>query len=143
METVRIASIVQKGLATGRSSYVEMRALGRLTSRNVKLQVQATRSLLNESDKDISEVLSRILSAITDGYTSILTPNGIVRKNELDRLISIDSEIVTCLGLIESRLEYRSPENEGGELTSETVTIAGTLNELLDERKKLLDTFKV
>ena len=44
-ETVRVASIVQKGMRTGRSSYVEMRALDRLTNYNVKSKVRAIKSL--------------------------------------------------------------------------------------------------
>src|ERR687888_2178710 len=80
-ETVRIASIVQKGMTTGRSSYVEMRALDRLTKHNIKTRVSALKKSLKLTG-ELEDLLTNILQAVSDGYTKVLTPNGIVRENE-------------------------------------------------------------
>ena len=117
-ETVRIASIVQKGMATGRSSYVEMRALDRLISHNVRQKVRA----LNLQD----DIAAKIQQGVSSGYVDVLTPNGKVREKELDKLLSLDSDIVTCIGIIES-----------GEMQ-----VVGMLQELVEERKKLVGSLK-
>lgn len=127
-ETVRIASIVQKGMTTGRASYVEMRSLDRLTSHNIKSKVH----VLKKSAKlntELDDLLTKILQAVSDGYTKVLTPNGIVRENELDRLLSIDADIVMCLGMIDPK-------------SQKIRDAAETLKELLEERKKLVDSLK-
>ena len=130
-ETVRVASIVQKGMATGRSSYVEMRALDRIVRHNINTSVQVIRAGPLAKDADISELLSRILS-IHGGYADTLTPNGVLRKNELDRLLTIDSEIATCLGMLESLGNARSKARE----------VAETLRELTEERKRLVGSLR-
>jgi predicted RNA-binding protein YlxR (DUF448 family) len=126
-ETVRIASIVQKGMATGRSSYVEMRALDRLIKHNIKTRVSELKKSIKLS-AELDELLAKIPQAVSDGYTKVLTPNGIVRENELDSLLSIDADIVTCLGMFESEKSRRD--------------VVETLKELVEERKKLIDSLK-
>ena len=129
-ETVRIASIAQKGMTTGRSSYVEMRALDRLTSHNIKAKVQATRKSLKLSS-DLEDLLSKISQAMTESYTKVLTPNGIVRAKELDGLLTIDADIVVCLGMIES------------ELNSVKISdLIDRMEELVEERKRLVDSLR-
>jgi hypothetical protein len=129
-ETVRIAAIAQKGITTGRSSYVEMRALDRLTSHNIKAKVQAVKKSLKLNSK-LEELVLRISHGVSESYTRILTPNGIVRRKELDRLLSIDADIVICLGMI-------SPE-----LTSSKMAdLIRTLEELVEERRILIDSLK-
>lgn len=127
-ETVRIASIVQKGMTTGRSSYVEMRSLDRLTNHNVKTKVHAIKKSVKLS-AELDDLLTKISQAMSDGYTKVLTPNGIVRENELDRLLSIDADIVMCLGMIDPK-------------SHKIRDAAETLKELLEERKKLVDSLK-
>ncbi len=126
-ETVRIASIVQKGMATGRSSYVEMRALDRLIKHNIKTRVNELKKSIKLS-AELDELLAKISQAVSDGYTKVLTPNGIVMENELDSLLSIDADIVTCLGMFESEKSRRD--------------VVETLKELVEERKKLIDSLK-
>jgi hypothetical protein len=129
-ETVRIASIAQKGMATGRSSYVEMRALDRLTSHNIKTKVHVIKKSLKLNTK-LEDLVSRISQSVSESYTKVLTPNGIVRGNELDRLLSIDADIVICLGMIES------------ELNSVKISdLIDTMEELIEERKKLVDSLR-
>ena len=128
-ETVRIASIVQRCMDTGRSSYVEMHALDRLTIHNIKSKTSALKKSIN-LDSELEDLLTKISQAVSDGYTKVLTPNGIVRENELDRLLSIDAEIVTCLGMIESEKSQKMRE------------VVDVLEELVEERKKLVDSLK-
>jgi alpha-N-acetylglucosamine transferase len=129
-ETVRIASIAQKGMTTGRSSYVEMRALDRLTSHNIKTKVHAIKKSLKLNSK-LEDLVSKISQAMSESYTKVLTPNGIVRRKEFDRLLSIDADIVICLGMIES------------ELNSVKISdLMDSMEELIEERKKLLDSLR-
>jgi hypothetical protein len=119
-------------MSTGRSSYVEMHALERLTHHNIKTRVGAIRSGPAAKDRVISEILSRLPAAVHGGYADVLTPNGVVRESELDRLLSIDSEIATCLGVIESRVQSSAKNLELGE----------TLKILIEERKKLVGSLR-
>ena len=129
-ETVRIASIAQKGMTTGRSSYVEMRALDRLTSHNIKTKVHAIRKSVKLS-RELDDLLSKISQAMTESYTKVLTPNGIVRGKELDRLLSIDADIVICLGMIESELNSVKMSD-----------LTDMMQELVEERKRLVDSLR-
>jgi hypothetical protein len=132
-ETVRIASIIQKCMSTGRSSYVEMRALDRLTKHNIKSKVDALRPHA-KPESDLAKLLSIITPAMSGGYVDVLTPNGIVRENELDSLLSIDSDIVMCIGTIESELLKKSHKKE--------IEAIHMLKELVEERKKLIDSLR-
>lgn len=129
-ETVRIASIAQKGMTTGRSSYVEMRALDRLTSHNIKTKVRAIKKSLKLNSK-LEALVSKISQAMSESYTKVLTPNGIVRRKELDRLLSIDADIVICLGMIESELN-----------TVKISDLVDSMEQLIEERQKLLDSLR-
>lgn len=126
-ETVRIASIVQKGVDTGRSSYVEMRALARTTNRNVRPKVRAILELLKGD-----EVIKGLPAEMSEGYTEVLTPNGNVRQDKLDSLLSIDGDIVTCLGIIESELKNKGAPSES----------LKALKDLVQERKKFVATLR-
>jgi len=129
-ETVRIASIVQRGMATGRSSYVEMRALERIVKHNINMSVQIIRSSPLAKEAEIADLLSKILT-VHGGYADTLTPNGVLKKNELDQLLSIDSEISMCLGMLES-----------GNSRAKAGEVASTLKELMEERKKLVGSLR-
>ncbi|HVX03321.1 MAG TPA: hypothetical protein VHA09_09225 [Nitrososphaera sp.] len=126
-ETVRIASIVQKGVESGRSSYVEMRALARLTGQNVRTKVHKIQSGLNKKEGDDDSLNALLKDLATDmsseGYSDVLTPNGTIMDDKLDALLSLDSEIVTCLGII---AKDRTKEAEE------------TLRGLVEERKKFV-----
>jgi alpha-N-acetylglucosamine transferase len=129
-EAVRIASIAQKGMTTGRSSYVEMRALDRLTSHNIKTKVQRIKKSFKLNSK-VEEVMLKISQGMSESYTKILTPNGIVRRKEFDRLLSIDADIVICLGMV------------GTEFDSLKISdLIRTIEELIEERRKLVDSLR-
>lgn len=126
-ETVRIASIVQKGIDTGRSSYVEMRSLDRLISHNIKGRVSKIRKSIRLST-ELDDLLTKtLLHIVSEGYTKVLTPNGIVREKELEQLLSIDSDIVVCLGMMVD-----------AEKTQKMRDLVDLLKELIEERKKLV-----
>jgi hypothetical protein len=131
-ETVRIASIVQKGVSAGRSSYVEMRALARQTAQNVRSKVRAILAAMkdnsNDAGNDNESVLRTLASDISEGYTDVITPNGAIRQDKLDGLLEIDGEIATCLGIIEAEL-----------VEKKTAKGFATLGELVQERKKFVD----
>ncbi len=129
-EAVRIASIAQKGMTTGRSSYVEMRALDRLTSHNIKAKVQTIKKSLKLNSK-LEDLLLKISQGMSESYTKVLTPNGIVRRKEFDRLLSIDADIVICLGMF------------GTEFDSLKISdLIRTIEELIEERRKLVDSLR-
>lgn len=121
-ETVRIASIVQKGVDTGRSSYVEMRALARTTNRNLRPKVHAIVSALKD------EAIKALPTEMSEGYTDVLTPNGNVRQDKLDKLLSMDADIVMCLGIIDSELKNNGTPSES----------LKALKEMIQERKKFV-----
>jgi hypothetical protein len=125
-ETVRIASIVQKGVDTGRSSYVEMRALARTTNRNLRPKVHAILQHLDDN------TIKGLPAEMSEGYTDVLTPNGNVRQDKLDRLLSIDADIVMSLGIIESELKNKSAPSES----------LKALKDLVLERKKFVDALR-
>jgi hypothetical protein len=129
-ETVRVASIAQKGMTTGRSSYVEMRALDRLTSHNIKTKVLALKKSF-KLNGELEDLLSKISQAMSESYTRVLTPNGIVRRKELDRLLSIDTDIVICIGMIESELKSKKISD-----------FINTLKELVEERKRFVESLR-
>jgi alpha-N-acetylglucosamine transferase len=117
-------------MTTGRSSYVEMRALDRLTSHNITTKVQAIKKSLKLNSK-LEDVISKISQAMSESYTKVLTPNGIVRRKEFDRLLSIDADIVICLGMIESELNSLKISD-----------LIDTMEELVEERRKLVDSLR-
>jgi hypothetical protein len=122
-EIVRIASIVQKGMDSGRSNYVEMRALARLTGQNIRAKIHKIQAGLKKEDS-LYVLLGGLTTDLSKGYTDVLTPNGIVRDDKLDALLSLDSDIVICLDMIIA--------NEGTEETE------SALRELVEERKNFV-----
>jgi len=109
-----------------------MRSLERLTYHNIRTKVEAIVSRNAEQDDELSGTLSKVLSAVHGGYVDVLTPNGVVRETELDRLLSVDSDIVTCLGALDSEQSSRSNKKQ----------VLETLSELAEERKKVAGSLK-
>jgi hypothetical protein len=107
-----------------------MRALDRLTNYNIKARIEEIKKL-SKLDLKLDDFLSGMPQTMSEGYTKVLTPNGIMRKKELDHLLSIDSDIVTCLVII------------GREKSKTRDDVISSLKELIEERKKLIETLKV
>ena len=122
---------MQKSIISGRSSYVEMQMVSRLVAYNIKLIIKSIKSLIN-NDKDVD--LSSVSSVMSSGYELTLTPNGIIKRNELEELISTDSDIAILLTIIEDLLKSNSQTQFNEELS--------ILNALLNKRRSLLEAFK-
>jgi hypothetical protein len=107
-----------------------MRALDRLTNHNIKTKVNAIKKSLKLNSK-LEDLGAKISQAMSESYTKVLTPNGILREKEFDRLLSIDADIVICLGMIESELNSLKISD-----------LIDTMEELIEERKKLIDSLR-
>ena len=134
--TIRIAAIIQKSMTTGRSSYVEMRAVSRLVVYNIKSRVNSIKPLISNSN--YPELLS-ISAVMSNGYEFTLTPNGIVKVNELERLLSTDSDIAILILTIEKVLKSNNNNHNNSSVIDEDLAI---LRELLNKRRKLVDVLK-
>jgi hypothetical protein len=129
-EAIRIVSNMQKNIATGRSTYVEMRAVSRMVAHNIGLRLN---SIKFPSDNRCS-LLSTIFSTMSSGYEYTLTPNGILKRDDLEKLLSADSDIANLLAAIESNLKSNDKADIGDELC--------LLKELLNKRKTLIEILK-
>ena len=129
-EAIRIVSNMQKNIATGRSTYVEMRAVSRMVAHNIGLRLNSIKFLTNNR----CSLLSTIFSTMSSGYEYTLTPNGILKRDDLEKLISADSDIANLLAAIESNLKSNDKADIGEELC--------LLKELLNKRKALIEILK-
>lgn len=123
-------------MTTGRSSYVEMRAVSRLVVYNIKSRVNSIKPLISNSN--YPELLS-ISAVMSNGYEFTLTPNGIVKVNELEMLLSTDSDIAILLLTIEKVLKSNNNNHNNSSVIDEDLAI---LRELLNKRRKLVDVLK-
>lgn len=121
---------MQKNIATGRSTYVEMRAVSRMVAHNMGLMVNSIKSL----SENRYSLLSTIFSTMSSGYEFTLTPNGVLKRDGLEKLISTDSDIANLLAAIESKLRSDDKAEIGEELC--------ILKELLNKRKALIEILK-
>ena len=122
---------MQKSMASGRSSYVEMRAASRMVAHNMRLKINSIKSLM--SGRKYSE-LATIFPTLSSGYEFTLTPNGILKRNDLEDLIAIDSDIALLLMAIEDALKINGQARFDDELAH--------LKELLSKRKRLIEFLK-
>ena len=123
-------------MTTGRSSYVEMRAVSRLVVYNIKSRVNSIKPLISNSN--YPELLS-ISAVMSNGYEFTLTPNGIVKVNELERLLSTDSDIAILILTIEKVLKSNNNNHNNSSVIDEDLSI---LRELLNKRRRLVDVLK-
>jgi hypothetical protein len=129
-EAIRMVANMQKNIATGRSTYVEMRAVSRMVAHNMGLMVNSIKSL----SENRYSLLSTIFSTMSSGYEFTLTPNGVLKRDGLEKLISADSDIANLLAAIESNLRSDDKAEIGEELCA--------LKELLNKRKALIEVLK-
>jgi hypothetical protein len=129
-EAIRMVANMQKNIATGRSTYVEMRAVSRMVAHNMGLMVNSIKSL----SENRYSLLSTIFSTMSSGYEFTLTPNGVLKRDGLEKLISTDSDIANLLAAIESKLRSNNKAEIGEELC--------ILKELLNKRKALIEILK-
>lgn len=122
---------MQKSMTTGRSSYVEMRAASRMFAHNLGLKINSIKSLT--SGGKYSE-LATIFPTLSSGYEFTLTPNGILKRNNLEELLSIDSDIALLLTSIEDALKINGQAHLKHQLDA--------LKEFLGKRKTLIEILK-
>jgi len=130
-ETIRIAANMQKSITSGRSSYVEMRAASRVFAYNVSQRVNSMTSRL------INTRYSRLMSLFSDfftGYEYTLTPNGILKRNDLEKLLSIDADIVLLLMSIDRILRCDAQADVDIDIDN--------LQELVNSRKRLIQIIR-
>jgi hypothetical protein len=130
-ETIRMASNMQRSIASGRSSYVEMRAVSRMVAHNMKAMINSMRSTMKDHR---SVELLAVSSAISSAYEFTLTPNGIIRQNDLEELISADLDISVLLTTMEDKIEIDSQAHIDDEMS--------LLKDLLNRRQRLVERFK-
>jgi hypothetical protein len=126
---VRAVSTMQRGIRTGHSSYVEMHEANNLIIHNIKLRINSMKPFI---DKELYEKLISILPAMLNGYEFTLTSNGTVKNLDLDRLLSLDSDITMLLLSLEYVVKRRSNHLPIDEIMS-------FFEELIDERRRLLN----
>jgi hypothetical protein len=123
---------MQRGIRTGHSSYVEMHEANNLVIHNIKLRINSMKPFI---DKELHEKLISILPAMLNGYEFTLTPNGTVKNLDLDRLLSIDSDITMLLLSLEYVVKHRANHLPIDEIMS-------FFEELIDERRRLLNDLR-
>jgi hypothetical protein len=129
---VRAVSTMQRGIRTGHSSYVEMHEANNLIIHNIKLRINSMKPFI---DKELYEKLISILPAMLNGYEFTLTSNGTVKNLDLDRLLSLDSDITMLLLSLEYVVKRRSNHLPIDEIMS-------FFEELIDERRRLLNDLR-
>ena len=123
---------MQRGIRTGHSSYVDMHEANNLVIRNIKLRINSMKPFI---DKELHEKLISILPAMLNGYEFTLTPNGTVKNLDLDRLLSLDSDITMLLLSLEYVVKHRANHLPIDEIMS-------FFDELIDERRRLLNDLR-
>jgi hypothetical protein len=129
---VRAVSTMQRGIRTGHSSYVEMHEANNLIIHNIKLRINSMKPFI---DKELHEKLISILPVMLNGYEFTLTSNGTVKNLDLDRLLSLDSDITMLLLSLEYVVKHRANHLPIDEIMS-------FFEELIDERRRLLNDLR-
>lgn len=129
---VRAVSTMQRGIRTGHSSYVEMHEANNLIIHNIKLRINSMKPFI---DKELHEKLISILPVMLNGYEFTLTSNGTVKNLDLDRLLSLDSDITMLLLSLEYVVKRRANHLPIDEIMS-------FFEELIDERRRLLNDLR-
>jgi hypothetical protein len=123
---------MQRGIRTGHSSYVEMHEANNLIIHNIKLRINSMKPFI---DKELHEKLISILPVMLNGYEFTLTSNGTVKNLDLDRLLSLDSDITMLLLSLEYVVKHRANHLPIDEIMS-------FFEELIDERRRLLNDLR-
>jgi hypothetical protein len=109
-----------------------MHEANNLVIHNIKLRINSMKPFI---DKELHEKLISILPAMLNGYEFTLTPNGTVKNLDLDRLLSLDSDITMLLLSLEYVVKHRTNHLPIDEIMS-------FFEELIDERRRLLNDLR-
>ncbi len=148
---VKLASLLQKALDTGRSNYVEMSEVSRYLSYSIKTQIDESVRYVdyiqnNHRDdshfrhfrKSLLTLFNELNNAATNGYEKLVSANGDVSKMMLEELILLDTEVTNSMKLMRNAL---IAAKSSGEVTDndlqEIEVIAKELNRSISARTKL------
>ncbi|MFQ5969757.1 MAG: hypothetical protein ACE5J2_04610 [Nitrososphaerales archaeon] len=149
---MKLASLLQKALDTGRSNYVELSEISRYVIYYVKTQADDSSIcmdyILNNYNKSgafqslrtkLVELFNKLNETTVNGYEKLVAPNGSVNKNLLEQLIQIDAEITDSMNRINNVLKA---VKNNGEITDldikEIEIIASELRKNVGERKNIV-----
>jgi len=149
---VKLASLLQKALDTGRSNYVEMSEISRYVSYYIKTQIDDSGMYMdyilnNYRDDnsfrhlrdDLVKLFNELNENASNGYEKLVAPNGSVNRSVLEELIQIDTEITSAMNMIKGA--FMAAKNSG-EVTDydikEINTVANELGKNIDERKNII-----
>jgi hypothetical protein len=149
---VKLASLLQKALETGKSSYVEMNEITRYVNYYVKTHVDDSCMyldyMINKHNNgeafggladELRSAFGDLSKIVCEGYEKLVAPNGNVNRALLDRLIQVDSEITSTVNMIRNTL--MGAKNNGQMNKDDIKEISRMLMELAanaNERKKIL-----
>ena len=135
---VKLASLLQKALETGRSNYVEMSEISRYMGYYIKTQIDDSSMYMDyilnnykngtrskQLRDDLKNIFNDINKAMVNGYEKLVAPNGSVNKSLLEQLIQIDTEITTTMNTIKSAIMSAKSH---GEITGEEVSKGGVVS---------------
>jgi len=161
--TVKIVSMIQKVLNTGRAHVVEMRTVGRYivyslnsiveeciksidNMNNVKSKGKSKISkgkdmysyaMINVKD-ELEDILKELSKSIPKTYESTILPNGYVDKTVFEELVKIDNEITSNLKLLSVYLADTSVDSDRiDEINSMLKEIRMHITERINICKKL------
>lgn len=130
--TFRIASILQKSISMGRSSYVEMSKVNQIVSFNIKSHLDSIKSKYpHGAHKEALQLFDHLSYC----YESTITPNGSIRLRELNMMLSYDSEIASLLDILKKSLN-------GNTTTADETDYIKNLKNLLREREDFITSIK-
>jgi hypothetical protein len=149
---VKLASLLQKALDTGRSNYVEMNEISRYVSYYIKTQIDDSSMYMdyilnNHRDdnnfkhlrNDLVTLFNELNETTSNGYERLVAPNGNVNRTMLEDLIQVDTEITSAMNLIKNA--FMAAKNSG-EVTDydlkEINTVANELGKNIGERKNIV-----
>lgn len=130
-DTFRIASILQKSVSTGRSSYVEMSKVNQIISFNMKSHID---SIKREIMPDAYKGAIELFSQLSYYYERTITPNGSIRIKEFNKLLAFDSEIALQLHNLKSSKRISTNIDDFEYIEN--------LKDLIKERKDFIDSIK-
>lgn len=144
---VKLASLLQKALDTGRSNNVEMGEVSRYLNYYIKTQVDDSIRYLDymlnnwqEDGKfehlrnDLLALFEAVGESPSDGYEDLVMPNGSVSKEMLEELIQVDTEITSDIKLIRDTLMVAK---SSGEIQANDLKEIRCLIEELNKNMKL------
>gem|GEM_PF-1995081 len=149
---VKLASLLQKALDTGRSNYVEMSEISRYMSYYIKTQTEDSSMhmdyiLNNYRDdnsfkrlrNDLVTLFNQLNETAANGYEKLVAPNGSVNKGSLEGLIQIDTEITGAMNLIKNALMAAKIRGEVTDYDLKEInSVASDLGRNIGERKVIV-----